>query len=107
MVGWPEYVTDLLGDLLTTAYPSLTRALAEALADALWFIEGTEDEQMHPDDAVTVLENAARLLGLLSEDQRAELTSLLEEMARAEADPARREFLDGFAEGFGLLDDED
>ncbi|MEU6198356.1 hypothetical protein [Streptomyces sp. NPDC047061] len=41
------------------AYPSLTRALAEALVDALWFVEGSEDEQMDPDDAVKVLEGVA------------------------------------------------
>lgn len=29
-------------------YSSLTHALAAALVDALWFIEGSEDEQMDP-----------------------------------------------------------
>ncbi|MFD6414151.1 hypothetical protein [Nocardia asteroides] len=32
-----------------TGDPSLTRALAEALVDVLWFVEGWEDEQMDPD----------------------------------------------------------
>lgn len=86
-------------------YSSLTHALAEALVDVLWFIEGSEDEQMDPDDAVKVLEGVAHLASKLSSDQRSELIDLLGTMAEAESDPARREFLEGFPEGFGLLDD--
>ncbi|MER7575100.1 hypothetical protein [Streptomyces sp. NPDC126514] len=86
-------------------YSSLTHALAEALVDVLWFIEGSEDEQMDPDDAVKVLEGVAHLVSKLSSDQRSELRDLLRTMAEAESDPARREFLAGFPEGFGLLDD--
>ncbi|MFJ5834931.1 hypothetical protein [Streptomyces sp. NPDC093089] len=86
-------------------YSSLTHALAEALVDVLWFIEGSEDEQMDPDDAVKVLESVARLVSKLSSDQRSELIDLLGTMAEAESDPARREFMEGFPEGFGLLDD--
>ncbi|MFE6840353.1 hypothetical protein ACFVFI_36705 [Streptomyces sp. NPDC057705] len=86
-------------------YPSLTHALAEVLVGALWFIEGSEDEQMDPDDAVKVLEGAAHLFSQLSDEQRQELIDLLREMAEAESDPARREFLEGFPEGFGLVED--
>ncbi|WP_327365318.1 hypothetical protein [Streptomyces sp. NBC_01217] len=84
-------------------YSSLSHALAEALVDALWFIEGSEDEQMAPDDAVKVLEDVAHLVGKLSNDQQNELIDLLGTMAAAESDPARRKFLEGFPEGFGLL----
>ncbi|MFE2499996.1 hypothetical protein ACFXKS_23455 [Streptomyces scopuliridis] len=87
-------------------YPSLTRALAEALVDVLWFIEGSEDEQVDPDDAVKVLEGVAHLVSKLSSDQRDELIDLLGTMAESEADPARREFLEGFPEGFGLIGDD-
>ncbi|MFE9728800.1 hypothetical protein ACFYQ5_35845 [Streptomyces sp. NPDC005794] len=86
-------------------YSSLTHALAEALVDVLWFIESSEDEQMDPDDAVKVLEGVAHLASNLSSDQRSELIGLLGTMAEAESDPARREFLEGFPDGFGLLDD--
>ncbi|MEE1751413.1 hypothetical protein [Streptomyces sp. SP18CS02] len=86
-------------------YPSLTHALAEALVGALWFIEGSEDEQMDPDDAVKVLEGVAHLFSQLSADQRQELIDLLRGMAEAEPDPARRKFLEGFPEGFGLVED--
>ncbi|MEE1744154.1 MULTISPECIES: hypothetical protein [unclassified Streptomyces] len=36
--------------------------------------------------------------------QRSELTHLLGTIVEAESDPGRREFLEGFPAGFGLLD---
>ncbi|NED92759.1 hypothetical protein G3I76_73525 [Streptomyces sp. SID11233] len=86
-------------------YSSLAHALAEALVDVLWFVEGSEDEQLDPDNAVKVMEGVAHLVSKLSSDQRNVLFELLETMAEAEADPARREFLEGFPDGFGLLED--
>jgi hypothetical protein len=91
--------------LVTSSYPSLTRALAEALVDVLWFIDGSEDEQMDQDDAVKVMEGVAHVVGTLPSDQRQELIELVGEMAAAEGDPARREFLEEFPEGFGLIDE--
>lgn len=87
------------------AYPSLTHALARTLVDLAWFVEGADDEQMDPDDAVKALEGVAAGLDHLSDGQRSELLDLLGAMARAESDPARREFLEGFPSGFGLVDD--
>ncbi|MET7743360.1 hypothetical protein [Streptomyces sp. NPDC005385] len=83
-------------------FPSLTRVLAEALVDVLRFIEGSEDDQMDPDDSVKVLEGVGYLVGRLSSDQSSEFLDLLGTMVEEEADPARREFLEGFPEGFGL-----
>jgi hypothetical protein len=90
---------------VTSSYPSLTRALAEALVDVLYFVDGSEDEQMDQDDAVKVMEGVAHVVGALPSDQRQELTALVGAMADAESDPARREFLEGFRESFGLIDD--
>ncbi|MEU8762755.1 hypothetical protein [Streptomyces sp. NPDC048659] len=89
---------------MTSSYPFLTRALAEALVDVLWFIDGSEDEQMDQDDAVKVMEGVAHVVSTLSSDQRQELIVLLGEMAAAETNPARREFLEEFPQGFGLID---
>ncbi|KOU21923.1 hypothetical protein ADK52_22765 [Streptomyces sp. WM6372] len=88
-----------------SVYPSLTRALAEALVGVLWFIEGSDDEEMDPDNAVKVLEGIAHLFTQLSSDQRQELLDLLGAMAAEEPDPDRREFLEGFPEGFGLVEE--
>ncbi|MFD9904059.1 hypothetical protein [Streptomyces sp. NPDC059063] len=89
-----------------SAYASLTRALAEALVDVLWFVEGCEDEQLDPDDAVKVLDGVAALVSRLSGDQRSEFIDLLGSMASEENDASRREFLEGFAEGFGLVEED-
>lgn len=85
-------------------YPSLTHALAEALVDVTWFIDGTDDEQMDEDDAVTALEGVAAVVDRMSEAQRAELLDVLEAMAAAEADPRRRAFLETFPEDFGVVE---
>ncbi|MGW0718789.1 hypothetical protein ACWD3K_29190 [Streptomyces sp. NPDC002778] len=91
---------------MTSSYPSLTRALAEALVDVLWFMDGTEDDRMDQDDAVKVTEGVAHVVSTLPDDQRQELIGLVGEMAAAETDPARREFLEDFPEDFGLIDTE-
>ncbi|MGW6967749.1 hypothetical protein ACWGET_27290 [Streptomyces zaomyceticus] len=91
---------------MTSAYPSLTHALAEALFDVLWFIEGTDDEQMDQDDAVKVLEGVAHVVSTLPNDQQQGLIALVGEMASAETDPARRSFLEELPEGLGLTADE-
>ncbi|MFE2599596.1 hypothetical protein ACFXCZ_24390 [Streptomyces sp. NPDC059396] len=87
-------------------FPSLTPALAQALVDVLWFVEGCEDEQMDPDDAIKVLEGVVHLVTQLTSDQRSEFIDLLGSMAAEETDPSRREFLEGFPEGFGLVQDD-
>ncbi|MGW7066843.1 hypothetical protein ACWGII_15390 [Streptomyces sp. NPDC054855] len=94
---------------MTSSHPSLTHALAEALVEALvdvlWFIDGSDDEQMDPDDAVKVLEGVAHVVSTLPGDQRRELIELVGEMAAAETNPGRRAFLAEFPEGFGLIDE--
>ncbi|MFI8370106.1 hypothetical protein [Streptomyces sp. NPDC085466] len=89
----------------TPSYPSLTRALAEALVDVLWFIDGSEDAQMDQDDAVKVMEGVAHVVSTLPSDQRQELIELFGEMAAAENNPARRGFLEDVPGDFGPIDD--
>jgi hypothetical protein len=106
VVGWPDIAAATCWETaLTPVYSSLTHALAEALVDVLWFVEGSEDEQTDPDEAVKLMEGVAHLVSKVSNDQRHELLDLLGTMAQAESDPVRREFLEGFPEDFGLLDD--
>ncbi|MFJ2825821.1 hypothetical protein ACIO7M_32615 [Streptomyces toxytricini] len=90
---------------MTSSHPSLAHALAKALVDVLWFIDGSEDEQMDQDDAVGVMEGVAHQVSTLPSDQQQELIALIGEMAAAETNPARREFLEEFPEGFGLIDE--
>lgn len=77
---------DLLGDRLhARVLVSDSRPGRSALVDVLWFIEGSEDEQTDPDDAVKVLEGVAHLVTKLSSEQRSELIGLLGTMAEAQS----------------------
>ncbi|MFB6822982.1 hypothetical protein ACFCXA_15475 [Streptomyces virginiae] len=88
-----------------SVYPSLTHALAEALVDALRFVDGSGDEEMDQDDAVAMLEWASHILSRLSDAQRDEFLDLLGEMAEEENDPARSAFLREFPRDFGLVEE--
>lgn len=85
-------------------YPSLTRALAEALVDLAWFVESADDDHLDQDDAVKALEGVAAVVDRLSDSQRGEFQQLIEAMTEAETDPGRREFLEAFPDGFGLVE---
>ncbi|MFJ6623527.1 hypothetical protein ACIQOW_38910 [Kitasatospora sp. NPDC091335] len=84
-------------------YPSLTRALAEALVDLTRFVESADDDLMDQDDAVKALEGVAAVVDRLSSAQRAEFQQVIDAMTEAETDPGRREFLAAFPDGFGLV----
>ncbi|MGW7441307.1 hypothetical protein [Streptomyces sp. NPDC054849] len=88
---------------MASEYSSLVHALTAALVDMAWFIDGTDDEQMDLDDAVKALDGMAAVHKHLSSDQRQDLLDVLGGMAEAEADPARREFLEAFPQDFGLV----
>ncbi|WP_405983277.1 hypothetical protein [Streptomyces sp. NBC_00158] len=90
---------------MASEYSSLAHALTEALVDMAWFVDGADDDHMDLDDAVKALEGVAAVLKRLSFDQRHDLLVVLGEMAEAEADPARREFLEAFPQDFGLIDE--
>jgi hypothetical protein len=53
-----------------------------------------------------MLEGVAHLVTQLTSDQRCDFTDLLDSMAAEESDPSHREFLEGFPEGFGLIEDD-
>ncbi|MFH8224316.1 hypothetical protein ACH4C2_34970 [Streptomyces sp. NPDC018057] len=85
-------------------YPSLTRALAEALVDLVWFLESADEDHMDQDDAVKALEGVAAVVDRLSPSQRGEFRHVVRAMTAAEADPGRRGFLEAFPDGFGLVE---
>lgn len=85
-------------------YPSLTHALAEALVDLAWFVEGADDDDMDQDDAVKALEGVAAMVARLSDSQRVEFQQVIEAMRESETHPGRREFLEAFPDGFGLVE---
>ncbi|MEV5177213.1 hypothetical protein AB0L10_40570, partial [Streptomyces flaveolus] len=69
-----------------------------------WFIESADEEHMDQDDAVKALEGVAAVVDRMSDSQRAEFQQMIEEMTVVETDPGRREFLEAFPDGFGLVE---
>ncbi|MGP4094286.1 hypothetical protein [Nonomuraea sp. KM90] len=86
---------------------ALVRTLAELVMDLAWFLEGSDDEVVDPDDAVKQLEWISYRLCQLSAGDRSKLIALIRERAESESDPAFREFLQESPEALGLLDEDD
>ncbi|MEU4119072.1 hypothetical protein AB0F71_31840 [Kitasatospora sp. NPDC028055] len=85
-------------------YPSLTRALADALVDLTRFVESADDDLMDQDDAVKALEGVGAVVDRLSSTQRAKFQQVIDAMTEAETDPGCRKFLAAFPDGFGLVE---
>ncbi|MEU8572515.1 hypothetical protein [Streptomyces asoensis] len=85
----------------------LVPALAGILVDVVWWLESCGDEEVDPDSAVKIMESVGGELLRLPSDQRERLVEVLADLAEAEQDPARREFLESFPSAVGLDEDED
>ncbi len=79
--------------------------LAEAVIYLMAFLEPADDDTIDPDGAVTAMEDAAADLLRLNREQREALATHAERLAARESDPRMAEFLRGFSEGCGLLDE--
>ncbi|MFI0998611.1 hypothetical protein ACIP10_07930 [Streptomyces galbus] len=82
----------------------LVPALAGLVVDAAWFLERCGDDEVDPDSAVQMLEGMSAELLRLPADQRARFLRVLTELADAEPDLARREFLESFPAACGLVE---
>ncbi|MFF7736306.1 hypothetical protein [Streptomyces sp. NPDC007984] len=85
----------------------LVPALANLLVDVVWWLESCGDEEVDPDSAVKMMESVGGVLLRLPSDQRQQLLRVLGELAEAEQDPARREFLESFPLSIGMVEDEE
>lgn len=90
-----------------TAVDPLVPALAGLLADVVWWLESCGDEEVDPDSAVKMTEGVGWLLLQLPADQRARLLQTLADLAAAEQNPARREFLESFPFAVGMAEDQE
>ncbi|NRQ31484.1 hypothetical protein HII36_06465 [Nonomuraea sp. NN258] len=86
---------------------TLLRTLAELLMDLAWFLEGSDDDVIDPDDAVRQLEWISYRLRQLPPGDRSALIALIRERAESESEPAFQEFLKEAPQAFGLLDEDD
>nr|WP_223243244.1 hypothetical protein [Streptomyces sp. CBMA123] len=79
--------------------------LAGLLVDNLWFLDSCDEDEVDSDSAVRVLESAASVLKGLSPEQLDRLLSVIGNLAEAETDPDRREFLEAFPSACGLVEE--
>jgi hypothetical protein len=82
---------------------SVERVLAKAVMELIISIELTEDEEIDPDVATTIVEPVGFLLNGVPEDAREELVRLFREVAEDEENPERRAMADEFPEAIGLV----
>ncbi|WP_037603476.1 hypothetical protein [Streptacidiphilus rugosus] len=83
----------------------LVTVLAGLLVDVLWFLDSCEDDEVDPDSAVKVSESVSWALLRMPQDQRDRFLLVLAELAEAETEPGRREFLEAFPFACGLVDE--
>jgi hypothetical protein len=81
---------------------NLERILAKAFMGIVVSIELTDDDDIDPDVATSLLEPVAALFRGMTEDDRRALIALFAECAQDEQDPDRRRLADGFSDGLGL-----
>ncbi|MFD7880027.1 hypothetical protein ACFV5G_39150 [Streptomyces sp. NPDC059766] len=89
-----------------TAMDPLVLALAGLVVDVVWFLEGCGDDEVDPDSAVKMMEGVGGELLRLPLDQRDRFLQVLEDLAEAETDSARRKFLQSFPFTCGLAEEQ-
>lgn len=85
----------------------LVPALTGLLVDIVWWLESCGDEEVDPDSAVKMMESVGWVLLQLPSDQRERFLKVLADLAEAEQDPARRDFLESFPDSIGVIDDQE
>ncbi|WP_432131701.1 hypothetical protein [Streptomyces tendae] len=89
-----------------TAIDPLVPALAGLVVDVAWFLECCDDDVVDPDSAVKMMEGIGGELLRLPPDQRDRLLQVLADLAEAEQNDARREFLESFPLACGLVEEQ-
>lgn len=90
-----------------TAIDPLVPALTGLLADVVWWLESSGDEDVDPDSAVKMMEGVGWVPQQLPADQRTRLLRALADLAEAEQNPARREFPESFPFAIGMTEEQE
>jgi len=85
----------------------LVPALAGVVVDVLWFLDSCEDDEVDPDSAVKMMESVGWVLQNLPPEQRDRFLQVLSDLAQAESDPGRKEYLVSFPFACGLVEDQE
>jgi hypothetical protein len=82
---------------------SLNRSLSTSLINLLFQLESADDQQISGDFAVALMEMIGSELQKLEEADLTKFISGVQEMTNAEKPGARRDYLEVFADNFGLV----
>ncbi|MCI3272361.1 hypothetical protein [Streptomyces cylindrosporus] len=80
--------------------------LTGLIVDVVWWLESCEDEEVDPDSAVKMMESVGGVLLQLPSHQSRRFLEVLADLAKAEQEPARREFLESFPFAIGLVEEQ-
>ncbi|MFD5922871.1 hypothetical protein ACFVYP_40125 [Kitasatospora sp. NPDC058201] len=83
----------------------LVPVLAGLVVDVVRFLDSCEDDEVDPDSAVKMMESVSWVLGQLPQGQLERFLTVLADLAEAEQDPGRREFLENFPVASGLVEE--
>ncbi|MDF6044067.1 hypothetical protein LRD69_18395 [Streptomyces sp. JH14] len=83
----------------------LVPVLAGLVVDSLWFLDSCGDDEVDPDSAVKMAESLTRVLTQLPSEQLDRFLQVLGDLAEAEPDPGRREFLASLPFACGLVEE--
>ena len=85
----------------------LVPALTGLLVDLVWWLDSCGDEEVDPDSAVKMLESVGWVLLQQPLDRRERLLQVFADLAQAEQDPSRREFLESFPFAIGMVEEQE
>ncbi|MGW4562665.1 hypothetical protein ACWEN3_09740 [Streptomyces sp. NPDC004561] len=85
----------------------LVPALTGLLVDVVWWLDSCGDEEVDPDSAVKMMESVGWVLLQQPLDRRERLFQVFADLAQAEQDPARREFLESFPFAIGMVEEQE
>ncbi|MFE2111746.1 hypothetical protein ACFXAF_38645 [Kitasatospora sp. NPDC059463] len=83
----------------------LVPVLAGLLIDNPWFLDGCDEDEVDSDAAVGVMESTAAVLKGLPPEQLNRFLLVIGNLAEAETNPGRREFLEAFPSACGLVEE--
>ncbi|WP_216893896.1 hypothetical protein [Nocardia alni] len=87
-------------------FPGLVQQLLRVVVAYTWFFESCDEDVVDGDTAIKQQEQAAYLLGQLSEADKSRLVGELAALAADETDPACREFLVAYSSAMGLVEED-
>jgi len=80
----------------------LVKILSVCVSDLLFQLEQADEKSVNSDFAVALMERVGAELQRLDGEDRAEFVSVLRQLEASEADSTRKQFLNDFADNFGL-----